>query len=41
MKNMTSGVVNSLNSICISFKTNEIISGKIKGLSFGCKYKGQ
>lgn len=41
MKNMASGVVNSLNSIYISFKTNEIISGKIKGLSFGCKYKGQ
>lgn len=41
MKNMASGVVNSLNSIHISFKTNEILSGKIKGLSFGRKYKGQ
>lgn len=30
---MVSGVVNSLNSINIAFNTNEILSGKRKGLA--------
>lgn len=40
MKNMVSGVVNSLNSIHIAFNTNEIISGERKSVALFYIWEG-